>query len=449
MVALTGCGLLRFPASQPKAEIKSLRIDTNAPATVITLSMLQAQVMRFADVYVTTVAQATDDFSQKVGTPEARLSALKWKLGQATSAYVDATGPNPALNALDMLVLVTLSRMVVEDYQVKVFGDAALPLLETQRRLEADAWSMASGALKPPQQEELKALIQEWRQKNPDQRYIGAIRFKEFVTALGKMPKPGTTAPTSLLGLLFLDPLAGLDPTAAAIEETRLLGERAMYYTQRMPTLLSWQTELLAYQLATQPESKQVLSDAARLAASADTFAKTAQQLPQLINEQREAAIQQILDSLASEQKKASDLLTETRQTLDAANTMAVSVNAATRSLDEFVRYVSSTNAVRTAVSTNGRPFDVLDYGKAASQIGDTAKELNALLATVNQSAPQLAQLSQQTTENANRVVQRAFWLGLVLILVFLAGAVLAGLLYRALASKLTRNGGKPPEPSQ
>ena len=89
--------------------------------------------------------------------------------------------------------------------------------------------------------------------------------------------------------MLFLDPLAGLDPTAAAIQETRELGERAMYYSQRMPQLLSWQTELLAYQLAAQPESRQVLSNAQQLAASADIFAKTSEQLPQVINDQRQA----------------------------------------------------------------------------------------------------------------------------------------------------------------
>ena len=99
---------------------------------------------------------------------------------------------------------------------------------------------------------------------------------------------------------MYLDPLAGLDPTAAAIEETRELGERAMYYTQRMPMLLSWQVEVLAYQLAGQPESQQVLNDADRLATSADIFAQTAQQLPQLVNDQRQAAIQQILDGLTA-----------------------------------------------------------------------------------------------------------------------------------------------------
>ena len=251
---------------------------------------------------------------------------------------------------------------------------------------------------------------------------------------------PATTSPTSIFSLLYLDPLAGLDPATAAIEETQRLGERAIYYTQRMPQLLSWQTEVLAYELANQPESTQVLSNANQLAISAGIFAQTAQQLPQLINDQRQAAIQQLLDGLTSQE-------TQARQTLVSAGDAATNINTAIQSLDAFVRYVSAPNTNHTTVATNSRPFNVLDYGTAAGQVGAAARDLNALLTRVNQSTPQLAQLGQQTTADANRVVNHAFWLGLVLILVFLGGGVLAGLTYRLLASKLTRDGNKSSGP--
>ncbi len=301
------------------------------------------------------------------------------------------------------------------------------PLLETHRKLENDAWALASGTLKPAQQKELRDMIAEWRQKNPDQRYIGAVRFREFAAALGRMPRPENTKPTSIFSLLFLDPLAGLDPTAAAIEQTRLLGERAMYYSQRMPMLLSWQTEVLAYQLADQPETQQVLTNAGQFAESALLFAKTAQQLPQLINDQRQAAIQQLLDGLQSQH-------TNVQLTLTAGAEAATAINGAIQSLDQFVRYVSPPTTNATVVNTNSRSFNVLDYGTAASQIGGAAKDLNDLLAALNQSAPQIAKIRQQTADDARRVVYEAFWLGLVLVLVFLAGSVAARLIHHRLA---------------
>ena len=262
-------------------------------------------------------------------------------------------------------------------------GDTIKPLLDAQRNLETNAWTLAGGLLKPSQQQELRDLIQEWHQKNP-YYYVGQVRFSEFVTALGKMPSKAATAPTSIFSLLYLDPLAGLDPTAAAIEETREIGERAMYYMQRTPNLLSWQAEVLAYQLGNQPASQQVLSDASRLAASSEIFAKTAQQLPQLINDQRQAAIQQILDGLTTNANKSGELLTGTRATLNAASEAATNLNAAIQSLTNC-RIRCPTNSTHSS-NTNSKPFDVLDYGTAAAQIGAAANNLNALLASVNQS---------------------------------------------------------------
>ena len=366
---------------------------------------------------------------------------LRWKLGQSTSAYVNATGQNPAINALDMLVLASMARMVIQDYGVETFGDAILPLLAAQEKLETNLWAMANSVLKPAQQVELKDLIQEWRIKNPHQRYIGPIRFREFVTALGRTPTKASSGSTSIFSLLYLDPFAGLDPTAAAIEETRELGERAMYYSQRMPTLLSWQVEVLAYQIANQPESKEIISDVDRLAASAEIFAKTAQQLPQLINDQRQAAIQQVFDNLASEELKTRELLGEAHQTLSAGNEMAGSVNAAIKSLEAFVRFVTPTNSSSAASDTNSRPFNVLDYGTAATQVAGAVKELNTLLTAMDESTPQLARLGEGATARADHVLHRAFWLGLVLILVLLAGLVLVNVTSRILANKLPRDG--------
>jgi hypothetical protein len=432
---LTGCKLLRFPSSQPTAGVKSLHAPT-AETNLVSLSVMESQVMRFADVYASVVAQAADDLSAKLDTPEGRYEAQRWKLGQATAIYVDATGPNPSLNALDTLVLVSLARMVAEDHFVKVFGSAALPLLETHRRLEAQAWLLAGGVLTPPQQQELKDLIAEWRRKNPDQRYVGAIRFMEFVTALEKAPKPGSTGPTSIFSLLFLDPMAGLDPTVAAIEETRLLGERGMYYTQRLPTLLGWQIELLAYQMATQPESKQLLVDADRLSKSAEIFARTGQELPQVVNDQRQAAIEQLLDGLKSQSA-------DVRQTLNAGGEAATAINSAVNSLAEFVRYVSPPVTNPVAAGTNSKPFNVLDYGRAAGQVADSARDLNTLLLTLNQTTPQLGQLRQQAADDADRVLQHAFRYGVALTVIVLTGSVLAGLCYRALANRLGRDGRK------
>ena len=224
-----------------------------------------------------------------------------------------------------------------------------------------------------------------------------------------------------------------------------------MYYTQRMPTLISWQMEVPAYQLAGQPESQQVLTNMNRVAGAAEAFGTTAAILPKLANDQREAAIRQVFAGLAAERTKwlaslssgetnARAMLVEMRQTFNQATEMANAVNGAVKSLDAFVRSVTPTNSKPENVSTNDKPFDVLDYGRAASQVGEAAKELHELLGSLDQSTPQVARLSQQASADAERVVQRAFRLGVLLIVILLAGSVVAGLTYRALANRLTRD---------
>src|SRR5208283_986920 len=168
-------------------------------------------------------------------------------------------------------------------------------------RLETNAWALADRLLKPDQQKELMGMIEAWRRQHPNQRHVDAIRFRELAAAVGMSQQVASPPPNSVFSLLFLNPLSGLDPTAQAIQETRQLAERAIYYSQRMPTLLNWQVQLLSLELANQPETKQILSDAERLTRSTEAFAQVADQLPKLVNDQRQAGIQQLLDGLASE----------------------------------------------------------------------------------------------------------------------------------------------------
>lgn len=237
-----------------------------------------------------------------------------------------------------------------------------------------------------------------------------------------------------------------------AIEQSRQLAARLTYYAERAPRLWSWQVELLTYQLADQPETRRVLRDVDRVAGSAQSFAKTADGLPKLVKEEREAAINQLLAGVANERSnilatlnaqeaQLKELLPQVRQTLATANDMAQSVKGAIQSLDAFVRYVSPPETNAAPASTNSPPFNVLDYGTAAGQVGAMARDLNALFTSVNQNLPQAARLGQQATVEAREVVSHAFRLGVVLII--LLGVVLAVMvwLYRRIAPAIDRSG--------
>jgi hypothetical protein len=74
------------------------------------------------------------------------------------------------------------------------------------------------------------------------------------------------------------------------------------------------------------------------------------------------------------------------------------------------------------------------------------ARDLNTLLQSANQTAPALAKIGQQTGQDLKRVIDHAFWRGLILIVVLLAGSIPARLAYRALARRYLR---APEEPGR
>jgi hypothetical protein len=408
--AFLACTGPHLSTHQPTTEIKSLQGRDGQKTDALAITSIQAEVMRFADQYSAAVAQSVDDFRQHVPTPEARLAAQNWKLYQSTAAFINAANPSPIVNALDMVVLATLSRTVQESYWLGQYGSSARPLLETHQRLEREAWGLIETLLKPEQQQELRDLISEWRAKNPNQRYVAQTRLRDFAEAIGKLPPQGKM--------------------------------------KRMPTLLSWQAELLSYQLATAPEVSQALAQAERLIKSTEVFAKTADQFPRLVNDQREAAIKQVFDSLATERTnllaslaaddlKLRETLVQLRQSLEAGTELMKSSDATMKSLDMFMaRFDKGTNAPTSVVTTNARPFDILDYAVTEKELTTTIKELNATINSLDRAVPQIEKTRENFESSGNRLLNRFFIIGAGLIALLLAGAVIAALAYRRLEGK-------------
>ncbi len=437
----TGCTVFRKEATATENVFKTLTGGGGKTPATNAVVELQTTVMREADLYVGAMAEAADAFRQRVPTTEARNLAQQWKVQQAMAAYIDATGENPVLNAVDFVVLASLSRDVVERYWVKEkFGEAAVPLLETHRRLEHSSWKIVESVLDPREIVELRDLIAEFHRQNPDLRYVAGMRLPDLAVKLGRVQEGETHSRSggNLLSLLYLNPLAGLDPATQAIQQSRILAQRISYYVERMSMLWGWQAELTAFQLAVQPESREVLTNFNQVAQSSVSFAHVADQLPGLVNTQREAAINQIFDRLATErtnlladlageQVKLRALLDEARSTLAAGGSAATSINTAIQSLDAFVRYVSppDTNAPASTSDPNRRPFNVLDYGTAATQIGVAADHLAALLKEARDSERQARAITDAASLEARGLLNHAFRL-LAVLIVFLGVVQLA-----------------------
>ena len=324
-------------------------------------------------------------------------------------------------------------------------------MIKVHEALENSAWSLAGTLLSPAQAEELRTLVIQWRKANPTERSVTGARFRDFAVSLGKAEAAqGRSKPTSIFSMLYLDPFAGLSPTTVAIEQSRELAERVVAYAERAPTLMRWQAELLSLQVQQQPGPQELLSNTTRVSTSIESISKTVEGFPVLVDTQRKAAIDQIFAGVTSEReailaeleaKEATiqTLLGQLRETMNAGGQMGTSLTETIKSLDAFVHYVSPPPDPNAPKVPGGRPFDPLEYGKAAADVGGMARDLNTLLRSANETAPAIAGIASKTGEDLKGVIDHAFWKGLILILVLLAGSIPARLAYRAIERKLSR----------
>jgi hypothetical protein len=259
---------------------------------------LQASLMSFADRFAAEIYETATRVESDIESPELRLLMAKTRLYSTSSIYDIVSGPYIGVALFDTLVLVTLKRILLQEYWLpQVLGDKGEPILETYRRLEDDIWSIAAKYMTPAQQRDLHDVILAWRENNPHKIGVEFIRFDDF-GALGRKPtleearKPG--------GLL-----APVSEATQAVDEVRLLGERAMFLLTRNQLLLNYQIDVAFKQLVTEPEVRQVLDDIRTFRNLSSDYAKIISDLPQELRMTTDSTIEQIATRVTSERKEA------------------------------------------------------------------------------------------------------------------------------------------------
>jgi hypothetical protein len=398
------------------------------------LQILQLRSMRFADEYVGSIVQPIRSFQASTEDAADRLSAQNWLLSQATAAYTIASGPSPPVNAIDMVVLATLSRMVIDDaWSSEHFGERAASLRDTYHRLEPLALELAQGALASDQIAELRQAILKWRAQNPHVTAISFVHFRDVAASMGQAAASGGDSLGGLFSLLGLDPFSSLDPAVREIARTRELAERTIYYAQRVPSLLDMQVERVTYEFATMPEMKRLFANADSVTNAANTTGRVVGELPALLSREREAAIRQFMEAVTAETSHTRQLAAELRGTLEAGTEASNSLVISIRAFDQLMTRFDKPPPPAGTTQTPGRPFNITEYTDAAGAIAQTAKELEGLIASVNRDNTPLMLAADRATAALQGVIERAYWLLVRLIVILLLGGLAATLAYRAI----------------
>jgi len=412
--------------------------NTAAEERAAELLQLQLSVMRFADEYTVRVAEQIAAFQRGTDDAGERLTAQGWIVSQATAAFTIASGPNPELNAIDMLVFASLSRMVIEDRWVaELYNGRAEGLLAAHKALEDRAWRSSGELLTAEQQGELRSSLDAWHRENPLLRAVPFIHLEDFAFATS-MTRTGTSSTGSVFSFLGIDPLSNLDPAVRELAQTRQLAERAVYYGQRTPKLLGMEVQRLVFELAVMPESVGLLQSIGGLSSAAQQTSALAADLPELLAKERAATIEQLTGILDARQGQLQALIIELRSTLEAGTATSDSVNGTIATLDALLARFDTAAGSGTS-SEPRQPFDITQYTETFRQLSETAQQLQVLLNQADTKVPVLTELSGRATGRLESLVDHLFWRLVQLGLVLIVTGFLCGLVYRLIVRRWNR----------
>ena len=395
-------------------------------------AQLQAMVMNFEDLYVMSVWQTYDEIRRSTTNPEIRATAQSLKVRSNSNAITIAAGRNPAVNLLDMLVFVSLGRHAVESHWVpEVFGSHGEPLVKTYRKLENEVGKISARVLSEDQQKTLRALIQEWIAANPGQYYIAAIRLSDFAEIQGMSRASQMKAGTLL---------ADVEKALAVVEQGLLVSERALFYVERLPRLVTLQTELILDQIAAVPDAEYLRTNLSKLSAASERLSLVVADLPRYVTEERQATVdhvfkhfraerQQVMNDLASQESRLQGVFKEVAGLIDRVTPLTDKLNATVRSADALYRLVDAT------------PSKLPQYNALLEKAIVAMDKLTGILAEVT---PLYAAIGRDANALKDPIfgkimglADHLFWRGMLLIAFFLVGLLAVMLAYRFLSAKL------------
>jgi len=346
--------------------------------------------MDFSDAYSLAIGQEVDKYIRGQEDPQKRLAAETWKTLFAAAAMGIAAGRDPSSNLLDMYVFMRLTSDATRRYWVpEVFGDDAAGINAANAKLLRELEGTLLEFIDAAQKEEIDAMIGRWRGEHSDMVYVAGIRLRDLAELRSRRAGVrGGPIPV----------LADMQKAVGEVDAAVQVAERMMFYLERLPHLAAMQTSLALAQAGAAPAILSVTE-------SAENASQALASLPGALNE-----------SVATNAVVIKEILPEVRISLEATR----EVLAAAERL--------------TSAESGGETWEKGDVMLALDGLTGSAREINATLqqaegllarATQPETAAATASLLHEVQESGAGIVDRAYYRGLQLLLVLLAGQAL------------------------
>ncbi|WP_319471655.1 hypothetical protein [uncultured Pseudodesulfovibrio sp.] len=262
----------------------------------LTPTELQAAVMSHADTTISRIFEAANVL-EKIGTPQARLTAARMMVFDVASYVEIASGPYPGIALLDLMVLTSLKRMVWEEFWVPKFGPEAMSALEFIKENEAEIWEIAAKIMTQSQLDEMAQTILRWRKRNPKVVGINYIRFAEF----GELGLKPSMQQLTVPGGLF----ASVKQATMVAQDMKVAIDRAFYLMSRMQLVVNFQVKLAYLEIMFQPETDGIITQAEHMNDITKRYAEIAEKLPREFGQETSKLVNQVFANLEHNREKA------------------------------------------------------------------------------------------------------------------------------------------------
>jgi hypothetical protein len=259
---------------------------------VMTEAELQAHLMGFADRFAAYISQSFETYDELSPPLESRRVVLKDAVYSMYSAFTIAADADPDAALLDMVVMVTLGRLIYEEHWLVKLRPSVKSMAAGFRKAEGEIWDIVAMVLKPDQQQKLLGLIKKWRRNHPNELQFSYLRVSDYAAERAKSKLARIWKPSGIF--------KSVEMATQQVEEARLLAERAMFLVTRAPLLTGYFADVWTSQLLISPELKELLSDLHR-------FVDVTEKLPQNFTREQKTLVKQAMDRLAKERKKTID----------------------------------------------------------------------------------------------------------------------------------------------
>jgi hypothetical protein len=402
------------------------RVTADEHDSKVTADQLQARLMAFADTYMNVLAEEYARLDALGLTAEQRLYLHTRMLLSATAAITIASGPDVAQNLLDMITMVVLSRMIIDEPQLQ--KEAGVDLTIT-RAVAADfenrIWNIAADVASEEHIEAVRSHIADYRRQHPHQSAAYFVRFDEGAALRGATRLTEKVRQSGLL--------SSVSDAGQAVDEARQTAERALFIGNRMPILVGWQVENLFYKLAVSPEYRSMSATPEALKTSIDDLSGSIEAIPGLVTSEREA----VLAALDDRQGALTGTVGELRGALDDAIAVLPQVEVLAATVERTVasgreasvalnQMLATSERLINHIEKDGDRFD--RFVEIIPELGVAATKLERVMGSVDE------MLGHDSSFGS--LMDRIFWRLVMLIIVFFAAMLVAGVLYKIAAQR-------------